>query len=91
MQRHYGRGAWRHGAGDRYAVYFVPDVKIFLFGPLRCGKTPALLSSGVLRQDYKGWKTLGGKTRIRRVDQGVQVEKQQGYRTLKNNECCTHE
>lgn len=47
------------------------------------GKTPLLPTGAggalhidiVLAQGYKGQKTLGGKTRIRRVDQGVQVEK----------------
>jgi len=48
MQGHYARGAWGHGGGDRCPVYFVPDVKIFFFDRLRCGKTHALLSSGVI-------------------------------------------
>jgi len=52
MQGHYVRGSWRHGGSDRCPVYFIPDVKIFFFHRLRCGKTHALLSSSVL--GYKG-------------------------------------
>jgi len=52
MQGHYVRGLWRHGGGDRCPVYFIPDVKIFFFHLLRCGKTHALLSSSV-EDDHK--------------------------------------